>query len=121
MFPGSPGYWAIAGVANQAQPAWAWRRGLDFLHQGFHCEAFGSVEFCQSVCYAVSLPLSSVLAYLPLAFKPLDGQFQTDNPFQLRLNEVFRRIADFPWNRRCRFMDVGQFLHIRQKPLVVLD
>jgi REP element-mobilizing transposase RayT len=41
---------------------------LDFLHQGFHGEALGSVEFCQSVYYSVSLPLGSVLAYLPLAF-----------------------------------------------------
>src|SRR5580658_7657853 len=28
MFPGSPGYWAIAGEARPAQPAWAWHPGL---------------------------------------------------------------------------------------------
>ena len=45
---------------------------LDFLDQGFHCEAFGSVEFCQAIYHALSVSLGSVLAHLPFALKPLD-------------------------------------------------
>jgi hypothetical protein len=75
----------------------------------------------ESVYHAVSLLLVSVLAHFPFAFELPDRQFQTDNPFQLRLNEVLRRIAHLPWIRRCRFMDIGQFLYIRQEPMLVLD